>query len=184
MMTWAYEQIDTYLAGHGVGIVGPGSGQGKRNCTTGSWHCSGQARDYGQAAYGHNTLATIARQLAPYAQGVDAPIVELFYRHPDGTGWFYKNGNPIRPSSKLDLQHRDHVHCAIGEGAHLPIQEVPAVGIYIVRREDETRRIAVIDGQAMSLIGQQTLESLNEAGAVELKFDARAWDDLAARQLS
>jgi len=181
-MVYPYTLIDKFLAAAGIDIAPPGPGQGKRTCTGPSHHCFGRGRDYGATAYGHTVLADIADLLKPYAVGDDAPIVELFYRSPTGQGWFYKNGNPIVPSSTLDDQHRDHVHCAIADGAQLP-QEVPAVGIYIIRREDETRRIAVIDGQAMSLIGQTTLTALNDAGAVELRFDGRAWDDLAARQL-
>jgi hypothetical protein len=121
-----YRELDRYLTDLGLPIVGPRRGQAERNCNSGgstSYHCTNRgalARDWGHSDYGHDGLADIAEALAPFAVGPRAAVRELFYAHPRGREWFFKDGDQISPSEFLRETHRDHVHAALWANRTLP----------------------------------------------------------------
>lgn len=114
-MSW--QEIDRYIRSLGIRCDERAPGQTSAGVhSTTSWHYHGLAVDYGLA---DSDADAIARALEPFAQGPDAPLVELFGSVP---GLHYKNGvyTGVDPTGGHE---NNHTHAAIRRGAALPREE-------------------------------------------------------------
>jgi len=114
---WKRIIVAVKLLGLRCGVPSVGQTTGGHHASA-SLHYEGRAVDFGVAT---SDSARIARALAPYAKGPDAPICELIF---NGTSVdeAFKNGSWIGAAGygrATWQEHRDHVHVGVRAGVDL-----------------------------------------------------------------